>query len=154
MLAQTCPMTTLTVVNVDAVGRPWAPSVQDHRNSETRAGHVYAHIGQRRSRQATQTSRTGHAYVAGLDSRATANDDSGPGRPKRCPCPYTQPSASIAAAWCAFSMPSATTLTPIWVQMVVMDRHIAAPRPVPAETNERSSLTTSTGSACSWASAL
>src|SRR4051794_40952003 len=31
MLAQTCPMTTLTVVNVDAVDRPTAPSVHDCR---------------------------------------------------------------------------------------------------------------------------
>src|SRR4051794_40674087 len=31
MLAQTCPMTTLTVVNVDAADRPAAPDVHDCR---------------------------------------------------------------------------------------------------------------------------
>src|SRR4051812_2548538 len=34
MLAQTCPMTTLTVVNVDAVDRPAAPGVHDCRRRE------------------------------------------------------------------------------------------------------------------------
>src|SRR4051812_13381160 len=32
MLAQTCPMTTLTVVNVDAADRPAAPGVHDGRD--------------------------------------------------------------------------------------------------------------------------
>src|SRR3954447_8107853 len=31
MLTQTCPMTTLAVVNVDAVGRPAAPGIHDGR---------------------------------------------------------------------------------------------------------------------------
>src|SRR3954468_15389739 len=45
MLAQTCPMTTLAVVNVDAVGRPAAPGVHDGRRRTPATGPHFGRMG-------------------------------------------------------------------------------------------------------------
>src|SRR4051794_18619372 len=75
MLAQTCPLTTLAVVNVDAVGRPAAPGVHGGRGqarlSQNREGHVpidNVDSGQRRCGRAPSGARVGPSGSIGSRS--------------------------------------------------------------------------------------
>src|SRR4051812_27370551 len=91
MLAQTCPMTTLAVVNVDAEDRPKAPAVHDcatpGRIMQNRAGPVpddNVGSGQRRwdawrpawCTRDGGTSATGGPASAGCSARAGGSVDS------------------------------------------------------------------------------